>query len=162
MRHSFHRFFGLPRLRTPCGRLSLAIFARRLSSILPTWTSHSLLRSSIHLTTSWMPLRWRRWSLWILSLYVFRFVALIVFISVVRNWTRDLPACSAVPLLGKILQALLNPWTALSSSCTWMHCLPVILPLCTELKTFNSLISHPRRFVTLQNLVFVRLKITAF
>jgi hypothetical protein len=30
-RLSFQRFFGLPRLRTPCGRLSLAIFARRLS-----------------------------------------------------------------------------------------------------------------------------------
>jgi hypothetical protein len=31
LRLSFHRFFGLPRLRSPCGRLSLAIFARRLS-----------------------------------------------------------------------------------------------------------------------------------
>jgi hypothetical protein len=31
LRLSFQRFFGLPRLRTPCGRLSLAIFARRLS-----------------------------------------------------------------------------------------------------------------------------------
>jgi hypothetical protein len=31
LRLSFHRFFGLPRLRTSCGRLSLAMFARRLS-----------------------------------------------------------------------------------------------------------------------------------
>jgi hypothetical protein len=45
---TFQRFFGLPRLRTPCGRLSLAIFARRLSSILPTWASHSLLQTSVH------------------------------------------------------------------------------------------------------------------
>ena len=63
MRLSFQSFFGLPPLRTPCGRLSLAIFARRLSSILPTWASHSLLRTSVHLTMSWIPLRWRRWSL---------------------------------------------------------------------------------------------------
>ena len=64
---------------------TISFVARRLSSILPTWASHSLLRSSIHLTTSWMPLRWRRWSLRILSLSVFRFIALIVFISVVRR-----------------------------------------------------------------------------
>ena len=48
LRLSFQRFFGLPRLRTPCGRLSLAIFVRRLSSILSTWASHSLLRSFVH------------------------------------------------------------------------------------------------------------------
>jgi hypothetical protein len=36
---SFQRFFGLPRLRTPRGRLSLTIFARQLSSILSTWVS---------------------------------------------------------------------------------------------------------------------------
>jgi hypothetical protein len=46
MRLPFQRFFGLPRLRSPCGRLSPAIFARRLCSILPTWASHSLLRTS--------------------------------------------------------------------------------------------------------------------
>jgi hypothetical protein len=45
MRLSFQRFFGLPRLPTPCGRLPIAIFARQLSSILPTWASHSLLRT---------------------------------------------------------------------------------------------------------------------
>jgi hypothetical protein len=52
MRLSFPLFFGLPLLRTPCGRLSLAIFARRLSSILTTWASHSLLRASVHLFIS--------------------------------------------------------------------------------------------------------------
>ena len=52
LRLSFQRFFGLPRLRTPCGRLSLAIFARRLSSILSTWASHSLLQSFVHLIMS--------------------------------------------------------------------------------------------------------------
>jgi len=85
MRLSFQRFFGLPRLRTPCGRLSLAIFARRLSSILSTWASHSRLRTSVHLIMSWIPPRWRRWSLRILSLSVFPCIALIVFISVVRG-----------------------------------------------------------------------------
>jgi hypothetical protein len=56
MRHSFYLFFGLPRLRTPCGRLPLAIFARRLSFILPTWASHSL-RASVHLFVSSILLR---------------------------------------------------------------------------------------------------------
>ena len=83
MRLSFHRFFGLPRLRTPCGRLTLAIFARRLSSTLPTWASHSLLRASVHLFISWIALRCRRWSLRILSLSVFLCIALVVFISIV-------------------------------------------------------------------------------
>ena len=48
LRLSFQRFFGLPKLRIPCGRLSLAIFVRRLSSILSTWASHSLLRMLVH------------------------------------------------------------------------------------------------------------------
>jgi hypothetical protein len=68
LRLSFHRFFGLPRLRSPCGRSSLAIFARRLSSILFTWASHPLLLTLAHLTISWIPLSCWSWSLRILSL----------------------------------------------------------------------------------------------
>jgi hypothetical protein len=52
MRFSFYLFFGLPRLLSPCGLLSLAIFDRRSSFILPTWASHSLLRASVHLFIS--------------------------------------------------------------------------------------------------------------
>jgi hypothetical protein len=67
----FQRFFGLPQLPTPRGRLSIAIFARRLSSILSTWASHSLLRTLADLIISWIPLSCRSWSLRILCLSVF-------------------------------------------------------------------------------------------